>query len=363
MTTAQVKAIACEWIAKNNSTIPGFFGAFFAGSINWANDDANWPSTSDVDVYVIVEDPASANVHQQKFLYDDVLLEVSFLPRDRFQHAEQILGDYPIACHFSVPSIIVDPTGLLSELQIEVARHYAEKTWIRKRIQAVLDWVSPRIVDMASLTPEFERPFNLFYTITMPAQIVLLGNLLNPTFRKVFMLSHHLLASIQRLPLHEKMLTVLGSVAMENDDVEWLLTECVSAFDYATKIIRTPFFGDFNVHELARPLAIDGSRELIAMGFPRESALWILLIRVLCQKAIEHDAPDDQKIRFSLDYTKFLARFGLSDLNDYKRRAALAQEMLAEVVDAAEVIMDMNPYVIDTDSSTMQYERDGKYIN
>ena len=69
----QVREVARQWVIEEASTLPGFHGAFFAGSINWLPDDAAFPPTSDVDVVVVLAD-ASPPDKPGKFVYRDVLL-------------------------------------------------------------------------------------------------------------------------------------------------------------------------------------------------------------------------------------------------------------------------------------------------
>ena len=348
LTTAEVKEIAGDWISRNASRIPGFCGAFFGGSINWTDDGAEWPKTSDVDVFVIVDSIPASKLVQRKFLYNRVLLEVSAFDSERFQTAEHVLSDYPMACHFAVPSLIADPTGKLNELHNEVAEHYAEKKWIRTRIQQANENVLSEIGDMISPDPKLRRPFYIFLIVAKTAQTLLLGSLLNPTWRKALVISREILAAINSLSLHEKMLKLLGSVDMDFGEVESHFTQCVTAFDYAKEIICTPFFGDFAISDVARPIYIDGSREILDMGYHREALLWILVVRALCQIAIDNDAPENQKDQYDKEYRKFLRRLGLRTFQDYEQRAVLCKETLKETTAASERIINKNPDVNDS---------------
>ena len=37
------KAIARHWVLREEAWLPGFLGAYFAGSVNWLPDDADLP--------------------------------------------------------------------------------------------------------------------------------------------------------------------------------------------------------------------------------------------------------------------------------------------------------------------------------
>src|SRR5262245_42871364 len=126
------KDVACRWVSEQGSRTPGFTGAFFHGSINWAGDDATVPATSDVDVMVVIDDP-DPPPKPGKFCYQDVVLEVSYLPANRLCSPERVLGTFNLAGSLAAPSIILDPSGELTALQATVARDYAKRRWVRQR--------------------------------------------------------------------------------------------------------------------------------------------------------------------------------------------------------------------------------------
>ena len=52
MIVKHAKDIARQWVIEEASKVPGFYGAYYAGSVNWLPDDAILPATSDLDVWV-----------------------------------------------------------------------------------------------------------------------------------------------------------------------------------------------------------------------------------------------------------------------------------------------------------------------
>ena len=80
-------------MVEEGSAIPGFRGAYTASSTNWLPDDAELISTSDLDIMVILagRNPPGA---RRKFLYNNVLLEVSYLQQDQFQSPEMVLKGF-----------------------------------------------------------------------------------------------------------------------------------------------------------------------------------------------------------------------------------------------------------------------------
>ncbi|MHB0877515.1 MAG: hypothetical protein ACYC5O_15870, partial [Anaerolineae bacterium] len=87
MLVGQAKDVARQWVVGEGTKTPGFHAAYFAGSANWLPDDASLPATSDLDVNVIVAGP-NAPDKRTKFVYRDVLLEISYLPGDLFRSPE-----------------------------------------------------------------------------------------------------------------------------------------------------------------------------------------------------------------------------------------------------------------------------------
>ena len=134
MIVKDAKDVARQWVIEEASKVPGFCGAFCAGSTHWFPHGAVFPSTSDVDVWVVVADsdpPAKLG----KFIHRDVILDVSYLTADQVRSPDQILGDYHMAGSFRTPSIITDPSGRLTELRAAVSRDFAKRRWVYKRYE------------------------------------------------------------------------------------------------------------------------------------------------------------------------------------------------------------------------------------
>jgi hypothetical protein len=96
----QAKDAARRWVLEEASGTPGFTGAFFHGSTNWLSDDVPLPATSDVDVMVVLDDP-NPPLKPGKFIYDEVLLEVSYLARDQLRSPELVFGQYTSPAAFT----------------------------------------------------------------------------------------------------------------------------------------------------------------------------------------------------------------------------------------------------------------------
>ena len=53
MLVKDAKAVARQWVIEEAGNVPGFVGAYFAGSSSWLPDDVVLPPTSDLDLNVV----------------------------------------------------------------------------------------------------------------------------------------------------------------------------------------------------------------------------------------------------------------------------------------------------------------------
>jgi hypothetical protein len=128
----------------------GFLGAYFGGSTVALPDDAELPVASDVDVVVIAV--AEPPLKLGKFLYLDTLLEVTDLPRHQLASME-VLTSYHLASSLRTDTIIADPTGFLRRLQTQVAAHFAERAWVRRRCENAHDDLIHRSENLTQFPP------------------------------------------------------------------------------------------------------------------------------------------------------------------------------------------------------------------
>src|ERR1700738_4756003 len=96
MRVGQARETARHWVIEEASGIPGFCGAYTAGSMNWLPDHADMTTTSDFDIMIVLTDPDQA-ARRGKFRYREVLLEVSYLRDDQLRSPDLVLSDYHLA--------------------------------------------------------------------------------------------------------------------------------------------------------------------------------------------------------------------------------------------------------------------------
>lgn len=344
MLVRQAKDAARQWVVEEAGRIPRFYGAYFVGSINRLPEDAPFPDTSDVDVQIVLEGHEAPD-DNQLFLYRDVVLEVSYAPSDHLQSPEQVLGNYPVAIHFTAPSIILDPSGRLEHLRAAVSREYAKPEWVRKRCEHARDWLLASMEWLQGTDPIHDQVFSWTFPATALAHILLVADLQNPTERKCLVASKEVLARYDHLSLHHAMLGIWGSAGLSRERVQSLLTACAEAFDAASTIVRTPFFGASTISEHARPIAIDGSRELIDRGYHREAVMWIVVTHSWCQKALHNDAPPEVRKAFTPSYRRLLDELGIASTADVQKRADEIRRLLPAVWEVSEEIIATSPAI------------------
>ncbi len=327
------------------SRTPGFDGAFLHGSLNWLAADALLPATSDVDVMVVT---ASSPPQDRlgKFIYRDVLLEASHLPRERLQSPAQVLSDYHLAGSFRAPDIIADPTGHLTRLGAVVSRGFARREWVRRRCADVRDKAQRdlRSVSRDRLPPD--QALAWLFGAGKAAHVLLVAGLQNPTVRRRYVAVRELLRDTGHPDFYERLLAMVGCAGINREQAEQHLAALTDVFDATSTLIKSPLPFAADLSAAARPIAIDGSRDLIAAGDHREAMFWIAVTFSRCMVALHHDAPAQQD-RFTPAYQRLLADLGVATPDALQARVCRAEGLLPQVWDVAEAILTANPAVED----------------
>lgn len=346
MFVKQTKNIARQWVIEEASRAPGFYGAFYHGSTSWLPDDAVMPATSDVDVMVVLDTPTLPN-KPGTFIYRGVMLEVTYLSSHELQSPNQVLGVSHLAGSFRTPGIIMDPSGHLTRLQAAVARDYASRRWVYKRCEHARGKVLLNIQRLNEVEQFHDQVVHWLFASGVTTHILLVAGLKNPTVRKRYMAVRELLAEYGHLDFYDTFLEMLGCAHMSRASVERHLAALEDVFDASKAVVRTPFFFASDISDIARPIAIDGSRELIERGYHREAIFWIVATYCRCQKVLYHDAPAEMQDRFSPGYRRLLGDLGITSFADLQQRSEQIKALLPSVWEVAEAIMAANPQIED----------------
>lgn len=341
MIVGDARDAARRWVVAEAAGLPGFRGAFYHGSTNWLPGDAVLPATSDVDVMVVLEDPESS-ARPGKFRYQGALLEVSYLPDQQFRSPETVLGLPELAGSFRTPGIISDPSGRLAELQRAVSGEYAQRRWVRKRCEGVRGKIFRHLRSLDGRAPFHDGVTAWLFATGNTANVLLAAGLKNPTVRRRYEAVRELLAEYGRPDFHESLLDLLGCARMSRERTERHLASLADAFDAAKTVVETPFFFAADISDVGRPVAIDGSRELIEHGLHREAVFWIVATYARCQKILHHDASAEKKEAFAPGFRCLLADLGITSFGDLERRGERVEAFLPRLWEVAEAIMADN---------------------
>jgi hypothetical protein len=344
MTVKDAKDVARQWVIEEANKIPGFFGAFYHGSTNWLLDNDVLPATSDVDVMVVLADPHPPN-KPGKFIYRDVLLEISYLPRDQCQLPELILGQSHMAGSFRIPGIILDPSGQLTKIQAAVSKDYAKRQWVYKRCEHARNKILRNLQGVNEPDPFHDQVIPWLFATGVTTHVLLVAGLKNPTVRRRYVAVRELLKEYGYLDFYEPLLKVLGCARMSRGQVEHHLAALTEVFDVAKTVIKSPFFFASDISDIGRPISIDGSRELIERGYHREAVFWMVATYSRCQKVFYYDAPVKIQKRFSPGYRQLLGDLGIASFADLQQRGEQVRELLSCVWEVTEAIIAANPEI------------------
>lgn len=346
MRVSGAKALAKRWVEEAGSRRDGFQGAFFAGSINWMQDEDPFPPTSDVDVKIVIDDAAALpDVNRDLIILDGVALEVVYMSSKWFQSSSAILSDYRSACTFARPNLILDRSGYLARLQREVMENYAGHDWARRRCEQAFSELQRSLGNLKEPDAIHDQVCAWIFTLIFLAHLFLVADLKNPTMRKCLLSVRKTLSKYDLLPHFQTMLRFLGCAQLGRVPVEGLFASCCESFEAAVKVVRTPFFNTNFLRAEARPLALDGTQELIEQGKHREAVLWIAVIHSWCQKALCNDAPKELRVRCDPYYRALLDTLGIGSFTRLRARQARVEALLPRIWSAAEAILAANPAI------------------
>ena len=344
MRVRQARSIVRQWVTEEASQTPGFRGAFFHGSINWLGEEDILPATSDVDVMLVLQSPLPAE-KLGKFLYQGVIIEASYLPEEQVHSAEQVLGISHLAGSLHTASVIADPTGQLSRLQAAVSQDYARQAWVIRRCAHAREKVLRHLQGLDEAEPFHNQVNHWLFGAGVTTHILLAAGLKNPTVRKRYLAVRALLAEYGRSDFYETLLEMLGCAQMSQARAEAHLSALADVFDAAKAVIHTPFSFAADISDLARPVAIDGSRALIERGDQREAVFWMAATYARCQEVLCRDAAPEVQEQYTPGFRAFLADLGVHSFADLQPRSQEVRQMLPRVWQVAEAIVAANPEI------------------
>ena len=337
----RAKELAIQWAREEGSKLPGFRGAYLVGSITTLPQGAAVPATSDVDIVVVVERAPAQKLG--KFIYRNLLLEVSFVEWEQFQSCESILGHSQAAAGYRALPILADPTGRLARMQSEVARHYARPLWVRRRCQHARDQVLTRLQAVEESAPWHDQVTAWLFGTSLTTLILTAAGLRPPTVRRRYVEARELMAMHGKLAFYEKLLRLLGCASWSKSQTAEHLAALASAFDVAKTLPADSFRFAADISDLARPIALDGSRDLIEQGLHREAVFWMVATYSRCRWIFHFSASPSIQERFEPGYQRMLDDLGIHSFADLIARSGQLRRFLPRVMEMTEAIMAATP--------------------
>jgi len=341
VTVGSARAAAAEWVRRHAGREPWFRGAYFSGSTVGLPEDAELPVGSDVDV-MIVRAEAEPPPKLGKFMYRGALLEVTYLSWPRLASVEEVLRSYHLAAGLRVDTIIADPSGELRALQRQVARHFADPQWVRLRCAGARTGIENNLRAIDPAAPWRDQVTSWLFGTGVTTHVLLVAALRNPTVRLRYLRARDVLVDYGHADLYVELLYLLGCAEMTPQRVQHHVADLARTFDAAAAAFKTPYRFSSDITAAARPIAIDGSRELIRTGCHREAVFWIVATFGRCHTILAADAPDVQRA-LAPAFDAIVADLGITSSDDLLRRAEAVTQFLPRLWETTEAILAANP--------------------
>ncbi|WP_328897081.1 hypothetical protein [Streptomyces sp. NBC_00236] len=341
MRIGAARAAAVRWVATHARPVAGYRGAYFSGSTVGRPDDAELPPSSDVDVVVVTEEddpPAKPG----KLRHEGVLLEITYVPWAELRDPETVLSSYHLAGSFRRDTVIDDPTGGLRVLYADVAPRFAERDWVRRRCLDARQRVEGRLAAFDASVPFHEQVPAWMFPTGVTTHVLLVAALRNPTVRLRYRAVRDVLTSYGQPELYRELLELLGCADVSADLVRHHLAELTRTFDATVPVARTPFFFSSDLTRQARPIAVDGSLELIDLGEHREAVFWIVATLARCHAVLAVDDPALHAERLPAFRAAVADLTGITGTADLLERRDEVLRFLPRLDTAAESVLAAN---------------------
>jgi hypothetical protein len=335
---------AIDWVTRHASQQVWFRGAYFIGSTVALPEDSELATGSDIDVALVTSE-AAPPPKPGKLLHKGALLEISLRPWPQLSSIDEVMHSYHLAAGLRVNTIIADPTGDLGILQQNVARHFTEEVWVRRRCkdarQSVENWL--KRIDRSE--PWHDQVTAWLFGTGVTTHVLLVAALRNPTIRLRYLAVRDVLEEYGRIALYPDLLQLLGCAELAADRVDHHLAALARTFDAAAAVAKSQFFFSSDITPAARSISIDGMRGLIRAGNHREAVFWIVATFARCHKILAADAPPSAQREFAPGFDDVLADLGIFSIDDLITRAESVMQFLPELSENAEGIIATNPGV------------------
>ena len=330
MKVLEARRKTAEWLEKHASNIDGYCGAMFGGSSNFMDPNEELPIGSDIDLWMLVAEQSQC-LPQKKIDGGGFVIEACYHLFDHSSVPEEVLHNSYIAPHFSCDCVISDPTGKLAAVNEYVKLRFRDPDTILSRLDGVFRNGRRYFVRATDdNTDIIGKSLGYLLGIKNLASQFAVAGLGAPPVRKCLVVSRHFCEERRRLDIHDKILDTFGFRNLTRDHVQSALVETEAAFERAIQVIKSSFWGDFNIEEDARSIVIDGSRALIETGYHKEAMFFVLLNCHFCHMAIRNDAPQEERSGWLSRFRDVFSIVGAGTVESMRDRGKTGMQILEE---------------------------------
>lgn len=285
----QAKKIALEWVNQYAATHE-IIGAFLNGSSTVLREEDILPTTSDIDINMII-DQIKVPPKIGKFVYRGVLLEVSFFPLELISPIRKALTTYEIANSFKQDNILVDKTGYLKQVVSLVSKHFSHPRWIGIRCQNALKKSQNGTKAFDPQLPVLDNVNRWLFPAGICTHVILTAAQTNPTVRLRYLAVRPILLKSNHHELYHQLLELLGCQEMDAQRVLYHLNHLTQTFDIAASCKNDKFPFSQDITPQARAVVIQGSQTLIEQQNHQEAVFWIAVSFQRCHEILRMDNP------------------------------------------------------------------------
>jgi hypothetical protein len=285
---------ARAYLADHRDAIPGYRGAFIAGSVAQLEHDAPVPPGSDVDVMIVADEAGALG---KTFADGNLVIEGTLLDAATVLDPDAVLRDYHLAPGIAHARIIDDPDGDIARVQAAVQARYADPDTIRARLNHVESRARATLASALPAAtedrPEPDRVNAWLFGTGQLAHLVLVAALENPTIRTRYVRAGEVLARHGEDVASERLLRLARVNRLRRPAVEALARE-LDGLLVATGPVADNSGWRFasDIATPMRPLVMDGIRAMIHDGRHREAMFPLAMTWLRCVQLLAHeDAP------------------------------------------------------------------------
>lgn len=121
------------------------------------------------------------------------------------------------------------------------------------------------------------------------------------------------------------------------------LEAMTAALDAAKQVVQQAYAFSADISDAARPVAVDGSRELIETGNHREAMFWIVATYCRCLSVLTASGDHGP---FEAGFQALMADLGVATYDDRARQIERSRAEIPRVRSIAKAIVAANPSVI-----------------